>query len=700
MNKDTFTTKIGGKEVIIETGRLAQLASGSVTVKCGDTVVLATAVVSMEAKEDIDYFPLLVDYEERLYAAGKISGSRFIKREGRPSDRAILTFRLIDRPIRPLFPKNYRNDVQVIITVLSFDGENDPDVLAIIAASAALSQTMAPFEGPVSAVRVGLIDGKLVANPSEKDMENSTLDLVVAGTKDKVMMIEAGAKEVSEKDFIEAVKFGHKELQPGIEVQKDLIAETKHSVEEAGESPIIQDIKKYLGEKISKAVQEADKLKREESLSLFEADVLKNFEGNYKQNELKNTFDALVEKEVRKAIIEKGLRPDGRKLDEIRPISIEVGLLPRTHGSGLFTRGQTQVLSIVTLGAPGEEQIIETMEEEGTKRYMHHYNFPPFSTGEVRPIRSVSRREIGHGALAERALIPVIPDKETFPYTVRVVSEVLASNGSSSMASTCGSTLALMDAGVPIKAPVAGIAMGLMTTEDSDKYKILTDIQGIEDFAGDMDYKVTGTKDGITAVQLDTKLKGLEIKLLEEATGEARKAIDILLEKIAAIIAAPRAELSQYAPRITSVRIDAEKIGELIGPGGKNIRKLIEECGGPEIISIDIEDDGLVMISSIDAEMAKKAEDLILGQTKEPQIGEIYEGPVIQIMKDRMRGTEIGAIVQILPNKDGMVHISQIAPERIEKVSDKVKVGDVVKVKVVDVDKEKGRISLSMKEVE
>lgn len=700
MNKDTFTTKIGGKEVIIETGRLAQLASGSVTVKCGDTVVLATAVVSMEAKEDIDYFPLLVDYEERLYAAGKISGSRFIKREGRPSDRAILTCRLIDRPIRPLFPKNYRNDVQVIITVLSFDGENDPDVLAIIAASAALSQTMAPFEGPVSAVRVGLIDGKLVANPSEKDMENSTLDLVVAGTKDKVMMIEAGAKEVSEKDFIEAVKFGHKELQPGIEVQKDLIAETKHSVEEAGESPIIQDIKKYLGEKISKAVQEADKLKREESLSLFEADVLKNFEGNYKQNELKNTFDALVEKEVRKAIIEKGLRPDGRKLDEIRPISIEVGLLPRTHGSGLFTRGQTQVLSIVTLGAPGEEQIIETMEEEGTKRYMHHYNFPPFSTGEVRPIRSVSRREIGHGALAERALIPVIPDKETFPYTVRVFSEVLASNGSSSMASTCGSTLALMDAGVPIKAPVAGIAMGLMTTEDSDKYKILTDIQGIEDFAGDMDYKVTGTKDGITAVQLDTKLKGLEIKLLEEATGEARKAIDILLEKIAAIIAAPRAELSQYAPRITSVRIDAEKIGELIGPGGKNIRKLIEECGGPEIISIDIEDDGLVMISSIDAEMAKKAEDLILGQTKEPQIGEIYEGPVIQIMKDRMRGTEIGAIVQILPNKDGMVHISQIAPERIEKVSDKVKVGDVVKVKVVDVDKEKGRISLSMKEVE
>lgn len=699
MEKNTFTTKIGGKEVVIETGRLAQLASGAVTVKCGDTVVLATAVVNTEAKEDIDYFPLLVDYEERLYAAGKISGSRFIKREGRPSDRAILTCRLIDRPIRPLFPKNYRNDVQVIITVLSFDGENDPDVLAIIAASAALSQTVAPFEGPVSAVRVGQIDGRFVANPSEADMENSSLDLVVAGTKDKVMMIEAGAKEVSEKDFIEAVKFGHKELQPGIEVQKDLITEAKHSIAEAEESPVIQDIKKYMGEKLAKAVQEADKLKREEQLSVFEADVLKNFEGNYKQTELKNTFASLVEKEVRKAIIEKGLRPDGRKLDEIRPISIEVGLLPRTHGSGLFTRGQTQVLSIVTLGAPGEEQIIETMEEEGTKRYMHHYNFPPFSTGEVRPIRSVSRREIGHGALAERGLIPVIPDKETFPYTVRVVSEVLASNGSSSMASTCGSTLALMDAGVPIKAPVAGIAMGLMTEEESGKYKILTDIQGIEDFAGDMDYKVTGTKDGITAVQLDTKLKGLDIKLLEEATGEARKAINAILGMIADIIKEPRKELSQYAPRITSVRIDAEKIGELIGPGGKNIRKLIEDCGGAEIISIDIEDDGLVMISSIDAQMAKKAEELILGQTKEPQIGEIYEAPVIQIMKDRMRGTEIGAIVQLTPNKDGMVHISQIAKERIDKVSDKLKIGDVVKVKVVDVDKEKGRISLSMKEL-
>lgn len=702
-NKEqVYTTKIGGKDLIISTGKLAELASGSVTVRYGDTVVLATAVVSTEVKEDIDYFPLLVDYEERLYAAGKISGSRFIKREGRPSDRAILTCRLIDRPIRPLFPKNYLNDVQVIITVLSFDGENDPDVMSIIAASAALSQSIAPFEGPISAVRVGQIDGKFVANPTSAEMEKSTLDLVVAGTKEKVMMIEAGAKEISEKDFVEAMKFGHSELQPGLEIQKELIAGTKHTVEDPGEATILEEVKKYLGEKIAKALQESDKIKREEALAGFSADVLKNFEGNYKQTELKSTFDAIVEKEVRKCVVEKELRPDGRKLDEIRPISIEVGLLPRTHGTGLFTRGQTQVLSIVTLGAPGEEQTIETMEEEGTKRYMHHYNFPPFSTGEVRPIRSTSRREIGHGALAERALIPVIPSREDFPYTVRVVSEVLASNGSSSMAATCGSTLALMDAGVPIKSPVAGIAMGLMTSDPSKaetgKYKILTDIQGLEDFAGDMDFKVTGTKDGVTAVQLDTKLKGLDISILDEAMTGARIAINEILAMITKVIAAPRAEMSPYAPRITSVKIDPEKIGELIGPGGKNIRKIIEVCGGDEIISIDIEEDGTVLISSADAEAAKKAEEIIVGSMREPQIGEIFEAPVVSILRDRMRGNEIGAIVQILPNKDGMVHISQIADERVEKIEDYLKIGQIVKVKVMEVDKEKGRVSLSIKE--
>ena len=696
MAVQTYTTTIGGKELTIETGKLAQLASGSVTVRMGDTVVLATAVVANKAKDDAEYFPLMVDYEERLYAAGKISGSRFIKREGRPSDRAILTCRLIDRPIRPLFPKKYRNDVQVIITVLSFDGENDPDIMSIIAASAALSQTPAPFEGPVSAVRVGFVDGKYIVNPSTAEMENSTLDLVVAGTAKRVMMIEAGAKEISEKDFIGAIEFGQKALQPGIEVQKELISETKHETTDPGEDAIVADVKKYLGEKLAGIMIQMDKAKRDEEIAAYEADILKNFEGNYKQSELKNTFSDLLEKEVRHAIVEKEIRPDGRKLNEIRPITIEVGLLPRTHGTGLFTRGQTQVMSIVTLGAPGEEQTIETMEEEGTKRYMHHYNFPPFSTGEVKMIRGTSRREIGHGALAERGLLAVIPSKEDFPYTIRVVSEVLASNGSSSMASTCGSTLALMDAGVPIKTPVAGIAMGLMTL--GDKYKVLTDIQGLEDFAGDMDYKLTGTKNGITAVQMDTKLKGVPMNMLAESTTQAREGIDFILGKINAIIAEPRAELSTYAPRITSLRIDADKIGELIGPGGKNIRRIIEECGGGELISIDIEDDGLVMISSTDSAMAAKAEEIITGSMREPKVGEIFEGPVVQILKDRMRGNEIGAIVQILPNKDGMVHISQIANERIEKVSDKLKVGDIVKVKVVEVDKEKGRVSLSIKD--
>ena len=700
----TFKTTLGEKELIIETGKLAALASGSVTVRYGETVVLATAVVSPEPREDVDFFPLLIDYEERLYAAGKISGSRFIKREGRPSDAAILACRLIDRPIRPLFPKGFKNDVQVVITILSYDNENDPDVISIIAASAALLQAAAPFEGPISAVRVGLVDGKFLANPTETEMEKSTLDLVVAGTKEKVMMLEAGASEIDEKTMSEAIKFGHEALQPGLDVQKELAKETKHTVELPGETEIVAEVKKYLGEKLSQVVSEIDKQKREEQISAFEKEVLSNFEGNYKQIELKEAFGKILEKEVRKAILEKELRPDGRKLDEIRPISMEVGLLPRTHGSGLFTRGQTQVLSIVTLGAPGEEQIIETMEEEGTKRYMHHYNFPPFSTGEVRPMRSTSRREIGHGALAERALLPVIPSREDFPYTVRVVSEVLASNGSSSMASTCGSTLALMDAGVPIKAPVAGIAMGLITSDPSTKlgagdakYKILTDIQGLEDFAGDMDFKITATKKGITAIQLDTKLKGIAIEILTEAIEKARVANDFLLEKMAGIVAEPRKELSKFAPRIQSLHIPVDKIGEMIGPGGKNIRKLIEDCGGKEVTSIDIEDDGTVMVASTDSAMGKKAMDYIEGMTKEVVVGQIYEGPVTSILKDRMRGNEIGAIVQVLPNQDGMVHISQIADERVEQIEKYLKIGQIVKVKVMEVDKERGRVSLSIK---
>jgi len=692
-----FKTTLGSKELVISTGKLAELASGSVTVRYGDTVVLATVVVAEEPKEDIDFFPLLIDYEERLYAAGKISGSRFIKREGRPSEAAVLACRLIDRPIRPLFPKGYYNDVQVVITVLSFDLENEPDVISIIAASAALSQSIAPFEGPISAVRVGQIDSQFIINPTETEMEKSNLDLVVAGTKDKIMMLEAGAKEVDEKTMVSAIKFGQDALQPGIEIQKDLQNETKHTIEEVHEPEIVKDVKKYLGKKLAEVIHEMDKQKREGQISAFEKEVLDNFEGNYKQVELKNVFSQILEKEVREAIIEKELRPDGRKIDEIRPLSMEVGLLPRTHGSGLFTRGQTQVLSIVTLGAPGEEQIIETMEEESTKRYMHHYNFPPFSTGEVKPMRSASRREIGHGALAERALLPVLPSREDFCYTIRVVSEVLASNGSSSMAATCGCTLALMDAGIPIKAPVSGIAMGLITSEDGKQHKILTDIQGIEDFAGDMDFKVTATKKGITAIQLDTKLKGLSIEILKEALDRARKANDEILEKIAKVIAEPRKELSKYAPRIQTLKVPVDKIGEVIGPGGKTIRKLIEECGGKEITSIDIEDDGTVTIASTDAAMGEKAITTIENMTKEVVVGQIYEGPVTSILKDRLRGNEIGAIVQVLPNQDGMVHISQIAPERVEKIEDFLKIGQMVKVKVMEVDKERGRVSLSIK---
>ena len=698
MSEKTYKTKLGDQDLIISTGKLAQLASGSVTVRYGDTVVLATAVVAAEPRDDIDYFPLLVDYEERLYAAGKISGSRFIKREGRPSEAAILACRLIDRPIRPLFPKAFKNDVQVVITVLSFDAKNDPDVVSIIAASAALSQSTAPFEGPVAAVRVGRIDDKFIVNPTVEQLEKSDLDLVVAGTKDKVMMLEAGVKELDEKVITDAIRFGHVALQPGLEIQKELISENKHSVEQTEEPAIVKEVKEYLGKKLAAAVYEADKTKREEQINAFEKEVLDNFEGNYKQIELKTAFSDVLEKEVRQAVIEKEMRPDGRKLDEIRPISIEVGLLPRIHGSGLFTRGQTQVLSIITLGPPSEEQVIETMEVEGTKRYMHHYNFPPFSTGEVRPMRSTSRREIGHGALAERALIPVLPNHEDFPYTIRVVSEVLASNGSSSMAATCGSTLSLMDAGVPISSPVAGIAMGLMTSADGKKYKILTDIQGIEDFAGDMDFKITATKKGVTAIQLDTKLKGIEIDILAEAMEKARVANDTILGKIEAIIAEPRKELSTFAPRIETVKIPIDKIGEIIGPGGKNIRKLIEDCGGKELISIDLEDDGTVTIASTDSAMAKKAIEEIKGSTREATVGEILEGPVVNILKDRMTGKEIGAIVQIFPNQDGMVHISQIADHRVEKIEDELKVGQVVKVKVMEVDRERGRISLSIKE--
>lgn len=707
MNLSEFKTKLGPKDLIVKTGQMAEQASGAVTVIYGDTVVLATAVVSDEPREGVDFFPLLVDYEEKLYAAGKISGSRFIKREGRPSEAAILACRLIDRPLRPLFPKDYRNDVQVVITTLSYDLENDPDVISINAASLALMLAGAPFSGPVAAVRVGLIGGKFATNPTSTELKNSQLDLVVAGTEKKVMMLEARVNEVDEETVFKAIEYGHKALQSSIKLQKEIAKDIAKAELEEGDQKIHQDISKFLGAKLKKAIRLLDKEKRTQQLSAFEEEVLANFEGNYKQIDLKNTLDQLVKKEVRDAILVDDHRPDGRALAEIRPIDIQVGLLPRTHGSALFTRGQTQALSIVTLGGPGEEQIIETMEEESEKRYMHHYNFPPFSTGEVKPIRSAGRREIGHGALAERALLPVIPSKEEFPYTIRVVSEILSSNGSSSMASVCGSTLALMDAGVPLKKPVSGIAMGLVTSEDggfakrgsanSGKYKILTDLQGLEDFGGDMDFKVAGTKDGITAVQLDIKIHGLDFAIIKDTLTQAKKARLEILEKMQKVISAPRKELSPFAPRIMILKINPEKIGDVIGPGGKTIRKIIEECGGKEVTSIDIDEDGTVSVASIDAKMGQKAIETVKGFTQELEVNKTYTGVVKAIQKDRRSGSEIGAIVQITPKLDGMVHISQVADYRVGKVSDVLHVGDRIPVVVLEIDKERGRVSLSYK---
>lgn len=704
MEKKVYTADFGGKPVTLTLGTVAEQADGAVLVQYGETVVLVTAVVSDSVRDGIDFFPLMVDYEERLYAAGKISGSRFIKREGRPSETAILNARLIDRPIRPLFPKGYRNDVQVISTVLSMDGENDPDMPAMLGASVALMVSPAPFEGPIVGMRVGLIDGQFILNPTLKQQDESQLDIVVAAKRDRIMMLEAGAKQVPEAKVAEAIEAAHKAMQPLFDLQeqvaRDLGAEKPTVVPVV--SDIVADVKEKMGEKIAAAVREQDKAKRHELIAEYEAEVLSAFEGNYKQVDLKSTFGMLVEKAVRQSILRDGIRPDGRAFDEIRPLKAEVSLLPRTHGSALFSRGQTQVLSIVTLGGPGEEQMIDTMEEEGEKRFMHHYNFPPFSVGEVKPLRSVGRREIGHGALAERAVAAIIPDKEVFPYTIRVVSETLSSNGSSSMASTCAAMLALMDAGVPVKAIVGGMAIGLMTDEGFDEdatkpYQLLTDIQGIEDFGGDMDFKVTGTKEGITAIQLDMKVKGLPISIIRETLDRAKEARSKAIDFMVGVMPAPREELSKYAPRILTVKIPVDKIGELIGPGGKNINGIIEAAGGKQLVEINIAEDGTVSITAIDAAAGEKAKALVEGQMKEAVVGEIYDGVVTSIQKNRMSGAEIGAIVEFLPGKDGMVHISEVSNERIPTVSSVIKVGDKVRVKVKEVDRERGRVSLSIK---
>jgi len=709
MKSEKVEIEIAGKKLELSSGELAPQADGAVVARMGDTMVLATCVVGKEPSE-LNYMPLSVDYEERFYASGKISGSRFIKREGRPSEEAVLTARMVDRPIRPLFPKYFRHDIQIVITVLSYDKESDPDLLAIYAASAAVSQSMAPFSGPIGAARVGLIAGELKINPTKTEMKESDLDLVVVGTKDRVLMIETAAKQVPEEKVFEAIQLTKEPISKIIDAQKpfwkeDRLVAEDHTVE-------MQDsVKELIGSRLHQLLCREESEGREEEISALKEETLAAFEGKFKQADLEEVFNKFLEKEIRHAILSDGIRPDGRKMDDLRELTSKVGVLPRTHGSALFARGQTQSLTVATLGSPGLEQFIDTMETEGTKRYMHFYNFPPYSTGETGRVGSPSRREIGHGALAEKALLPVVPDREKFPYTVRLVSEILSSNGSSSMAATTGSTLALMDAGVPILAPVAGIAMGMITCKkdsteakidglgQDDKYKfaILTDLQGLEDFGGDMDFKIAGTRDGITAIQLDTKIDGLSPEMIKDTLAKAKVARDKILDVVEKTIAAPREKLSEYAPRIITVKINPAKIGELIGPGGKNIQGIITECGGKDVVSVDIEDDGTVLIGSADSEAAAKAEAMVKGQTTEAEVGKIYEGEVVNIQKDRMSGKEIGAIVEILPGKTGMVHISEIAPERIEKVTDKVKVGDKVKVKVMSVDPERGRTALSIK---
>ncbi len=686
-----FTTEFAGREFTIETGNMGFLADGAVTVRYGDTVVLGTAVVSNTPRPGIDFFPLLIDYEERFYATGKISGSRFIKREGRASEHATLSCRLIDRPIRPLFPKGYRNDVQSVAMVLSADLEYAPNIIAMTAVSTALMLSGAPFEGPVAGVRIGMIDDKLVVFPSEQDMQNSKLDLTVAGTKDAIMMVEAGANEVDEETMIRAIELAHKSIQPLIKLQEEVVKAlgTKEKTYElvTADEDLVVSIQHFLEGKLGAAIRHQDHYARHDAIRNLESESLEHFEENYERTDIELAFRKVIDYEIRRSILEDGARPDGRKTDEVRPISSTVGLLPRTHGSALFTRGSTQVLNVTTLASTSYAQLIDTMEENTTKRYMHYYNAPGYSGGEVKPMRSAGRREIGHGALAERALLPVIPTVEDFPYTIRSVSEVLSQNGSSSMASVCGSTLSLMDAGVPILKPVAGIAMGLIIDHAKGKehYVILTDIQGAEDFAGDMDFKVAGTKDGITALQMDIKVKGITPEIMSNALAQAHTGRDYIMGRMMEVLDAPRPEMSQYAPRISKIMIAPEKIKDVIGKGGEMINRIIAETG----VEIDIEDSGLVMIASVDADGAERAIAIIKGLTEDPEVGTIYTGTVVKLM-------EFGAFVNVLPGKDGLVHVSQMSDQRVERVSDVVKLGDKVRVKLLEVDGQ-GRLNLSMK---
>ena len=686
----SYSIELGGRTLTMEIGKIAKQANGAVLVRYGDTAVVVAATGTKTPREGVDFFPLTVDFEEKMYAVGKIPGG-FIKREGRPAETAILTSRLIDRPIRPMFPEGYHNDVQIVATAVSVDPDNAPDIPAMIGASCALSISDIPFEGPIAGVRVGMIDGQYIINPTIEQAKVSRLNLAVAGTKDAILMVEAGAKEISEDEMLDAIWFGHEEIKKLVEWQEKIMAEVgKPKMEVPVYEPpaeLAAEIEAYGAEQLKAALMDANKLEREENVARIKAEIADAFMEKYPDNakDVAYITQKLVKKIVRRTISVDKIRPDGRALDEVRPVTCEVGLLARPHGSALFTRGQTQILNVLALAPLSEAQTLDGLGVELTKRYIHHYNFPPYSVGETKPLRSPGRREIGHGSLAERALLPVIPSEEEFPYAIRLVSETLESNGSSSMGSVCASTLSLMDAGVPIKAPVAGVAMGLV--KDGDYFTILTDIQGLEDALGDMDFKVAGTKNGITAIQMDIKIDGINKEIFKQALAQAKRGREHIMGIMLDCIAEPRKELSKYAPKITTIHVDPEKISKIIGPGGKTIKKIVEETGA----KIDIEEDGRVYIAAVNSEEAAKAIDMINGITAEAEVGKVYTGKVTRLMA-------FGAFVEILPGKEGLVHISQLSTERVNKVEDVVSVGDEIVVKVTEID-QKGRINLSRKAV-
>ncbi len=684
-----FNCTIGGRELTIEVGKLANQANAAVTVRYGDTVVLVTACVSPQPREGVDFLPLTIDYEERLYAAGKIPGG-FIRREGRPSEEATLTSRLTDRPLRPLLPKQWRRDIQLIVTVLSADRENDPDVLSVIGGSAALSISEVPFDGPVGAVHVGYINNELVLNPTMPEMDKSALDLIVASTKDEVVMLEAGANNVSEEIVYRATQFGHEANQQLIDLQEELKKECGKPKVDAPVIEVSSELKNAVSaiasKKLAQALKQPVKNQREETLEELKKELISNLGESFPEADILDHLDTLVKEEIRNNILTKGERISGRRTNQVRPISCEIGLLPRVHGSALFTRGETQVLTITTLGSIKKEQQLDGLGIEETKRFIHHYNFPPYSTGEVKRVGTPSRRSIGHGALAERALQPVMPPDDDFPYTIRLVSEVLSSSGSTSMASACASSLSLMDAGIPVKAAVAGISIGLVTGEKGN-YALLTDIEGIEDNYGDMDFKVAGTADGITAIQMDTKLKGLNMEIIEKTLSQANEARQFILGEMSKAISTSRPEMSQYAPRMYRLELPQDKIGTVIGPGGKTVRAIIEETN----TTVDINNEGVAFIGSTDAESAQKAIRMIEDLIRDVEVGAIYTGKVTRIMT-------FGAFVEILPGKEGLVHISELADYRVDKVEDVIKVGDEITVKVTEIDSQ-GRINLSRRAV-